>query len=368
MLVRLLVHPLSRAAARGQRAQARLSPRIAELRRRHHKNPEQLQKATMELYKEEKVSPLSGCLPSLLQVPAFFLLYRIFSSARMGGQPNALLGHTLFGSPLGGRFAGALAHGGLFGTRGLVYLGLFVIVAVVATFNYRKTKRTMAANEAATASASGTAKGGATKGGTARNSSAKSRTAENGSARNGMAKNGTAKAGRSGRDVAGRDGQGEPMAAMAAVTKAMPLMSFLTLITVAVVPLAAALYVVTSTTWSVVERAMLHKDAPAADSAAAPTADGASQGPKARARNRRAAATAKAAPAGAAKAVAAKAAKAGSAEPESAGAGSSRAATGATPAGRLARALKTTRFPRAAVLPGPAEAAKPAEGSGSSPA
>lgn len=42
----------------------------------------------------------------------------------------------------------------------------------------------------------------------------------------------------------------------------MPLLSFATLITVAVVPLAAALYVVTSTTWSAVERAFLFRDQP----------------------------------------------------------------------------------------------------------
>ncbi|MEU6093333.1 hypothetical protein [Streptomyces sp. NPDC047079] len=44
-----------------------------------------------------------------------------------------------------------------------------------------------------------------------------------------------------------------------AVTKAMPFLSFFTLVTVAVVPLAAALYVVTSTTWSAVERVVLYR-------------------------------------------------------------------------------------------------------------
>src|SRR5687767_9271525 len=81
-LVRLAVHPLSRAAARGQKARTRLAPQLAELRTkygRHAKDAERLQKATMELYAREKVSPLSGCLPSLLQLPAFFLMYHLFS-------------------------------------------------------------------------------------------------------------------------------------------------------------------------------------------------------------------------------------------------------------------------------------------------
>jgi YidC/Oxa1 family membrane protein insertase len=186
-LVRLLVHPLSRAAARGQRAQARLRPQLAELRKRYANQPEKLQQAVLDLHAEEKVSPLSGCLPSLLQLPAFFLLYRLFST-----EGDALLSHRLFAAPLGGRWMDALDAGGLFGAAGLVYVGLFAVVAAVAGFNYRRTKRTM-------------------------------------------------------------DTDGP------AALKVMPYMSFFTLVTVAVVPLAAALYVVTSTAWSAVERAVLYR-------------------------------------------------------------------------------------------------------------
>ncbi|CAL9296096.1 Membrane protein insertase YidC [Streptomyces sp. SudanB148_2056] len=211
-LVRLLVHPLSRAAARGQKARAALQPRIAELRRKHGKNPEKLQKAVMELHAEEKVSPLSGCLPSLLQLPAFFLLYHLFSSGSIGGEPNALLTHQLLDAPLGGRWADALADGGAFGGAGVVYLGLFAVVAVVAYFSYRLSRR-MTEASAATAGTPG----------------------------------------------AGADPQVPGAAAMGRVMKVMPFMSFFTLVTVAVVPLAAALYVVTSTTWSVIERSVLYR-------------------------------------------------------------------------------------------------------------
>lgn len=131
-VVRLLVHPLSRAAARGQKARTRLQPKIAELRKKHAKNPEKLQKAVLELHAEEKVSPLSGCLPSLLQLPAFFLLYHLFSNTT-----NPLLTHELFAAPLGGRWADALGDGGMLGGAGLVYAALFALVAVVAAFNYR---------------------------------------------------------------------------------------------------------------------------------------------------------------------------------------------------------------------------------------
>ncbi|WP_306939864.1 YidC/Oxa1 family membrane protein insertase [Streptomyces phaeochromogenes] len=219
-LVRLLVHPLSRASARGQRARAALQPQIAALRRKHGKNPEKLQKAVLELHAKEKVSPLSGCLPSLFQLPAFFLLYHLFSNSQIGGEANSLLSHQLFAAPLGDRWADALGDGGILGAPGLVYLALFVIVAAVATFNYRRTKRMMAASAAVA-------------------------------------------------PVTGGDQGEQQVPGLGAITKVMPLMSFLTLFTVAVVPLAAALYVVTSTTWSAVERAVLYRDMPGAAPAAA---------------------------------------------------------------------------------------------------
>ncbi|MDG9720402.1 membrane protein insertase YidC [Streptomyces sp. DH24] len=203
--VRLLVLPLSLAAARGQRARTALQPKIAELRRKHARNPEKLQRAVLELHAEEKVSPLSGCLPSLCQAPAFFLLYHLFSSTTIGGRANELLAHQLFAAPLGGRWADALGGGGVFGDAGLVYVALFAFVAAVAAFTCRRTKRTMAANPAMAAAS------------------------------------------------------GEQVPGLGAVNRVVPFLSFFTLISVAVVPLAAALYVVTSTTWSAVERAVLYR-------------------------------------------------------------------------------------------------------------
>jgi len=204
-LVRLLVHPLSRAAARGQKARTRLQPKIAELRTKHKGDPGELQKAVMALHAEEKVSPLSGCLPGLFQLPAFFLLYHLFSNTTIGGRANELLSHELFAAPLGGRWADALGDGGAFGGAGLVYVCLFAFVVVVATFNYRRTKRMMAANPVMPVA----------------------------------------------------DGQAVP--GVGAVSRLMPFMSFFTLFTVAVVPLAAALYVVTSSTWAAAERAVLYR-------------------------------------------------------------------------------------------------------------
>lgn len=220
-LIRLLVHPLARAAARGQRAKAALAPRIAELRKVHRRNPERLQRDMLELYAKERVSPLAGCLPSLLQIPAFLLLYQLFSRTSIDGEANALLSHRLLTAPLGARWTDALGDSGPFGTWGLVYVVLFATVAAVATFTYRRARRTMAADGAGT----------------------------------------TVPAPQSGTP------------GLAAVTKFMPLTGYLTLVTVAVVPLAAALYVVTSSTWTAAERALLYRDTPdAADGTAASAA------------------------------------------------------------------------------------------------
>lgn len=208
--VRLLVHPLARAAARGQRANTALAPRLAELREKYRRDPERLQREMRELYAKERVSPLGGCLPSLLQLPAFLLLYQLFSRTSIDGQANALLDHTLLTAPLGARWTDALADSGPFGAPGLVYAVLFAIVAAVATFTYRRARRTTPAPAVG---------GPATQ--------------------------------------AGAPG-------LATITKVMPLTGYLTLVTVAVVPLAAALYVVTSSTWTAAERALLHRDTPGA--------------------------------------------------------------------------------------------------------
>ncbi|WP_438487806.1 YidC/Oxa1 family membrane protein insertase [Streptomyces sp. S186] len=202
--VRAALHPLARAAARGEKARAALAPQIAALQRKYGSDRERLQQATSDLYAKTGSSPLAGCLPSLLQIPVFFVMYHLFSTGS-----GTLLNHTLLGAPLGGTWRQALADGGPTGPQGLVYLALFALIAAVATWNYRRAR---AAAAAAPTPAAGTTTPG-----------------------------------------------------LGALGKLMPLLSFGTLITVAVVPLAAGLYMVTTTTWTACERALLHRDRKRAD-------------------------------------------------------------------------------------------------------
>ncbi|MEU3567464.1 YidC/Oxa1 family membrane protein insertase [Kitasatospora sp. NPDC036755] len=136
--VRLALHPLARAAARGEKARARLAPRVAALQRKHKDRPERLREALAELYREEKASPFAGCLPVLVQIPFFSVMYRLFTT------PNDLLDHTLFGVPLGLHVTGA--HGaGQWAVFGVLFAGL----TAVGVVNFRRARRAAAVAKAA---------------------------------------------------------------------------------------------------------------------------------------------------------------------------------------------------------------------------
>ncbi|MGW9071929.1 hypothetical protein ACWGQT_21105 [Streptomyces yangpuensis] len=245
VLVRLALHPLSRAAFRG-------------------------------------ATPLAGCLPLLLQLPVFFLMYQAFSS---GGE---LLSHRLFAAPLGSRWADALGEGGLFGAQGLVFLALFGVIAVVAAWSAVRGRRSAAAAAAADAAADAAEKpvaaqksaaarrpavgSGRAKPGGKAGAGARARAAGGAGARaRAAAGAGVAAAGARARAEGGhRAGVGAGAAAVPELSAeqqevmrklggVLPLLSFGTLITAAVVPLAAGLYLLTTTAWAVAERAWLER-------------------------------------------------------------------------------------------------------------
>ena len=129
--VRLLLHPLARAAARGERARAGLAPKVRALQEKYGKNRERLQRELAALHRAEGTSMFAGCLPVLVQIPFFIVMYRMFSVPVAAGEPNALLARTLFGTPLG-------AHASL----SPVFFGLVAALAVVAWCSARLMKRT----------------------------------------------------------------------------------------------------------------------------------------------------------------------------------------------------------------------------------
>ena len=125
--VRLVLSPLSFAALRGQAGLAAIQSRVAELRSRYAHQPDRLQRELAALYQAQGGTLLAGCLPLLVQLPFFSVLYRVFLSRTVAGQPNALLAKNLLGAPLGSHWLTGL---GPVSMHGLVFLGLFVLLAL----------------------------------------------------------------------------------------------------------------------------------------------------------------------------------------------------------------------------------------------
>jgi YidC/Oxa1 family membrane protein insertase len=192
--VRLALHPLNRAQMRAQlasqQARAALAPAVAELQRKHKNDPLRVQRETLDLYRANGVSLVPGMLHSLLQIPVFFVVYRLFVSSHVGGHPNALLSDRLFGVGLGSHlsatFDGAFQPGHL-----AVFAALIAVLATLATWSSRRMRR------AAVADLTGPTSGAA---------------------------------------------------------KLMPYMPYGTVLAATVLPLASGLYVATTTLWTLVER------------------------------------------------------------------------------------------------------------------
>ncbi|HEV2374784.1 MAG TPA: YidC/Oxa1 family membrane protein insertase [Streptosporangiaceae bacterium] len=199
MAVRLALLPLSYRATRGMAAQARLAPQMQALRKKHAGRPDRLQREMTALYQSEGVSPAAGCLPMLAQWPVLSVLYLLFRSPRIGRAPNSLLTHHLWAAALGSHWLGGP---GPLSAQGAVFAGLFVLLAVVGGVSAWLARRAGVAGSPAAAPASG---------------------------------------------VPG------------AVARLVP---YLSVPVAAFVPLAAGLYLVTTTAWTLAERALLGRVTP----------------------------------------------------------------------------------------------------------
>lgn len=74
-LIKLAFYPLSAASHKSMANMRRMAPRIKTLKERFGDDKAKLNQAMMELYKKEKINPLGGCLPILIQIPVFIALY-----------------------------------------------------------------------------------------------------------------------------------------------------------------------------------------------------------------------------------------------------------------------------------------------------
>ncbi len=227
MAVRLLLLPLSYRAMRGMAAQARVAPQAQALRKRHAGHPDLLQRELAALYAAEGTSMFAGCLPLLLQWPMFSVLSLLFRSRQVGGAPNTLLAHRLFGAPLASYWLGGA---GPVSAQGAVFAGMIAVLAVIGWLSAR-----MAARATGLPGAGGAVPGADVAPGAGVTPGTRRATAGPGTV-----------------------GSGAPgtVAVPAALTRLLP---YATVAVAAFVPLACVLYLVTSTAWTLAERALLQR-------------------------------------------------------------------------------------------------------------
>lgn len=93
ILIRVAMWPLNVSQQRSMKTMQNLQPKIKAIQDRYKSNPQMMQQKLMEFYKEHKFNPMGGCLPLLIQLPIFILLY----SALMSPQFIQIAGDTSFG-------------------------------------------------------------------------------------------------------------------------------------------------------------------------------------------------------------------------------------------------------------------------------
>jgi len=205
--VRLAVTPLTFRALRGQAAQARLAPHVQRLRERYGKQPERLQRELTALQAREGTSLFAGFGPLLVQWPVFSVVYLLFRSPAIAGAPNRLLTGDLFGVPLGAHW---LSGSAVLSVHGAVFVGVLALLGAACWLLARTARRVMPAIVPA---------------------------------------------------KTGVPGATNPPAIPGWLTTVLP---YLTVVIAAFAPLAAVIYLITSTTWSAAERRLFAARARAA--------------------------------------------------------------------------------------------------------
>jgi YidC/Oxa1 family membrane protein insertase len=177
--VRLMLHPLYRAAVRGEKAKAKLAPEIQKLQKKYGKDLVRLSEESQKVYKKNGVSMFAGMLPMLATMPFFMVMYQVVTT------PNPLLDGTVFGVSLSAHFMSSFAW---------VFFVLFGLLAVVAYLTVRWQQSRMTTTPTP--------------------------------------------------------------GFMTGLVKVLP---FGTILVAAYLPLAAGLYLLTTTTWTIAERALLYR-------------------------------------------------------------------------------------------------------------
>ena len=84
IVIKLVLLPLSKQSIKSQKSLQTLQPKIDALKKQYVGKKEEMGKAMMELYKENKVNPFSSCLPLLVQFPFLIAVYKVFRDGFAG--------------------------------------------------------------------------------------------------------------------------------------------------------------------------------------------------------------------------------------------------------------------------------------------
>ncbi len=91
ILTKLMFYPLTKTSTESMKKMQELQPKLKALQEKYKNDKDKLNQATMKLYQEEKINPLAGCLPLLVQSPVFIALYQALNhTIALRGQPFVL--------------------------------------------------------------------------------------------------------------------------------------------------------------------------------------------------------------------------------------------------------------------------------------
>lgn len=139
VLIKLLLFQPSMAQLKAQRSLQSTQPKLRELQAKHKGDREAYSKAVLQFYKENKVNPLSSCLPLLIQLPILIALYQVFIAGVVTDPASGLLKaeklNNLYGS-LQATFQSTPIHSTLLGFVNLAESRnvVLAVLAAVATF------------------------------------------------------------------------------------------------------------------------------------------------------------------------------------------------------------------------------------------
>ena len=90
IIIKLILYPFGAKSIKAQKAMMELQPKVDEVKNKFKDDKQKQAQELMKLYKEEKISPFSSCLPLLIQLPFLIAIYEVFRTGLSNGSLNLL--------------------------------------------------------------------------------------------------------------------------------------------------------------------------------------------------------------------------------------------------------------------------------------